>query len=90
MLDQRIAAEAAPSAPLVAQPNPKWRPLPRCRAGHGGWMVKASEVMAMIVNGENEVALETSLRNCAGSWEAFNLVRKSLSWIRNWLPSPYS
>ena len=52
---------------------------------HGGWMVKASDVMAMVINQDHEVALETSLRNCAGSWDAFNLVRKSLSLIRKWL-----
>ena len=52
-------------------------------------MVKATEVMAHVINNEADLAMETSLRYRAGSGDAFNLVHKSLSLIRDGLPLPY-
>ena len=66
LLDERLAE--APQQKAVKPPQPKVK-------HHGGWMVKASDVMAMVINQDYDIALETSLRNCAGSWDAFDLVR---------------
>lgn len=72
VLDDKIAKDAKKESA---------KQQPRANIKHGGWMVKGAELMCHVINSEQDLALETSLKYCSANWDVFNLVRKSLSLI---------